>query len=217
MKRGSLRTQLIGWNIAALALLLCVLGVIIRYTVISSLQLSVERTLESRMRSFPLPPMMRGGRGFGMRFGGPRDAERSFGRPSGGEPRWQGGGGFGGFAPFGGHLFQPGGDLPKLVDSASDPRHLGLTGDPMGPRPMLNQASFDAALRTERPDSRRVLINGEPHQVMSVPLRNRGQLYGVGQIGYPLAEIDLAVSSLDTALLILMPVGLLCAGAAGSF
>jgi signal transduction histidine kinase len=220
VKRGSLRTQLIGWNIAALALLLCVLGVIIRYTVISSLQLSVERTLENRMRSFALPPMMRGGRGFGMRFGGgPRDAERSFGRPPGGEPRWQGGSSYGGSVPFGGggRLFQPGGDFPKMVDSASDPRHLSLTGEPMGPRPMLNPASFDAALRTGRPDSRRVLINGEPHQVMSVPLRNRGQIYSVGQIAYPLAEIDLAVSSLDTALLILMPVGLLCAAGGGIF
>lgn len=222
MKRGSLRTQLIGWNIAALALLLCVLGVIIRYTVTSSLKLAVERTLEDRMQSFRKPPpMMRGGRGFGMRFGGPPDGNRRFGRGADDPPRWPGDNGLNGSVAFdgGGRPFPPDNrpKMPVMVDSPSDPRHFDLSGKPIGDRKMLSQPSFDAALRTGRTDSRRVLIKDEPYQLLSVPLRERGEITGVGQIAYPLTEIDLAVSSLDTALLTLMPVGLLCAAGGGIF
>lgn len=219
MKRSSLRTQLIGWNIVALSLLLCVLGVVMRYTVTSSLQRAIEHTLESRMQSFREPPGMRGGRGFGMGFGRFQGGGRPFDGASGGHMRWEGGGGFGGSIGFGGS----GGPRPpennriQIQDSASEPRHFDITGKAMGPRQMLSKVSFDAVLHTGRSDSRRVLVKGEPHQVLSIPLRDRGQVYGVGQIAYPLAEIDLAVASLDTALLTLMPVGLLCAAGGGIF
>ncbi|MBC8139217.1 MAG: HAMP domain-containing protein [Fibrella sp.] len=221
MKRGSLRTQLIGWNIVALAILLCVLGVVIRYTIISSLKLSVERTLEKRMQSFRKPPMRGGGRG--TRPGLPPMGHGQFGIPPGQPFRREDGPRFGDGSLYGGGAMRgPFGEIrpemPRfLPDSASEPRHFDLSGQALGPRQMLSTESFAAAIRTGRSDSRRVVINGEPHQVLSLPLRERGRVTGVGQIAYGLTEIDLAVSSLDTALLVLMPVGLLCAAGGGIF
>lgn len=229
MKRGSLRTQLIGWNIAALATLLCVLGIVIRYTIVSSLNRSVERTLESRIGSLRLPPRMRGG--FGGGFAGGGDRRGMHPGPPGAGPPWDdrrfgggpgpGGGpqGFGGppapgEGPPDGKFFRTRTPPP---DSPADPRHFDTTGRPFGSRRMLSRPSFDAALRGGRSDSRRVLINGEPYQVLSAPMREQGNVVGVGQIAYPLAEIELAIASLDTALLTLLPVGLLGAALGGTF
>lgn len=59
--RRSLRTQLVFWNICALALLLGALGLVIRYTVASTILASVDRSLDGRTRRFgedgsPPPP-----------------------------------------------------------------------------------------------------------------------------------------------------------------
>ncbi len=55
-RRGSLRTQLIAWNIAILALLLGGLGLVIRGAVYAAMLASIDRDLEERLRHFHEPP-----------------------------------------------------------------------------------------------------------------------------------------------------------------
>jgi len=62
-RRGSLRTQLIVWNILAFALLLAVLGAVIRQTVHSFLMTSVNSELERQAQRTRLPPPPRHERG----------------------------------------------------------------------------------------------------------------------------------------------------------
>jgi len=62
-RKGSLRTQLIVWNILALTLLLGVLGTVIRQTVQSFLMTSVNSELERQAQRIRLPPPPRHERG----------------------------------------------------------------------------------------------------------------------------------------------------------
>ena len=55
-RRSSLRTQLIAWNIAILALLLGGLGLVIRSAVYSTMIASIDHDLEERLRHFHDPP-----------------------------------------------------------------------------------------------------------------------------------------------------------------
>ena len=55
-RRGSLRAQLIAWNIAILALLLGGLGLVIRGAVYAAMLASIDRDLEERLRHFHEPP-----------------------------------------------------------------------------------------------------------------------------------------------------------------
>ena len=58
-RRGSLRTQLIVWNILALTVLLGILGTVIRQTVHSFLMTSVNSELERQAQRVRLPPPRR--------------------------------------------------------------------------------------------------------------------------------------------------------------
>ena len=58
-RRRSVRTQLVWWNIVALALLLGALGVVVRTLVRSTILASVDRELEGRTR--PMMDRWRGG------------------------------------------------------------------------------------------------------------------------------------------------------------
>jgi hypothetical protein len=155
-RRGSLRTQLIVWNVVALALLLAILGVVIRYTVSSFLLLSVNRELEKIDRPMfgggPRPPgnFSRGGQMFSqgdrgdmpppMPGVGPGDMGGGMGDPNGpGMPAFtnndrnnrsgrRGANGFNGFK--GGDKNGP---RPPWGDDMYHPRHFDLKGKPLMP------------------------------------------------------------------------------------
>jgi signal transduction histidine kinase len=187
---GSLRTQLIAWNIAALAVLLGTLGVVVRYTVSSFLMASVNRELE-RMERLPPPPFRDRGRGGGPPFGDFR----------------------GGPGP---RRFRP----PRGVETLR-PRHFDLQGQPLNPRdtrrPWDDNGAAFAAARQGREHRARIVVDGEPLLVLSVPIVQRGQIIGVGQAAYPLTDVERTLASLDAALLALIPVALLGAWAGGAF
>ena len=52
--------------------------------------------------------------------------------------------------------------------------------------------------------------------MLSAPFPEHGPVEGVVQAPYPLADVNLALSGLNSALLMLIPVGLLCAGLGGA-
>lgn len=95
------------------------------------------------------------------------------------------------------------------------PRHFDLQGNALGFRTMLSYESFEVAAREAKQDTRRILINEEPTQVLSVPMYQQGRLNGVGQVGYRLTEIEEAIATLDRTLLFLLPIGLLSASLGG--
>ncbi len=290
-KRGSLRTQLIAWNIVALALLLGLLGIVVRYTVSSYLMISVKDELE-KMQRRPPPQLQRDGRqpgrpsrpwfsmqfrppGFGPRdnfrrgFPNERDHRPEFYRQRGdvspdvvfgsagamrtGPDGPQGYGGQPGFndhpprndqdapprppgdrpgnpgqAPMGGVIFGSGGGqvgrrLPPpgmpWVNDAYFPRSFDLQGRPLlgdRNRPVWDANGFALARKGEEHYSQ-VTVDDVPLEILSVPLWNRGQIVGVGQAAFPLTEVNRALAGLDMALLTMIPIGLLCAGAGGSY
>lgn len=203
-RRWSLRTQLIAWNIVALALLLGVLGLVIRYTVSSFLMASVNRELE-RLTQFgpPRPPL--GRPGF-FRANGPPDGppppgmkEPFKGLPPGRRPRR--------------------GPRPPRGDDNFRPIHFDLQGHPF--MPGETRKAWDKAALAEAQQGRerraRIVVNGEPLQVLSTPYVYKGKIVGAAQAAYPLTDVERALAGLDAALLTLIPVGLLGAGAGGAY
>ena len=205
-RRWSLRTQLIAWNIVALALLLGLLGIVIRYTVSSFLMASVNRELEA-MERLPPPPLLR-------RRGPAEDAERGR-RPFFGPPPLP-------FERGPGHRGGPGPPRPFRLprgDEAYRPRMFDPQGRPLDrrdTRPPWDAKALAAVLRQGQERRSRVVVNGEPLQVRSVPLIEKGNIIGVGQAAYPLTDVERALAGLDAALLTLIPVGLLGAWGGGA-
>jgi len=189
--RRSLRTQLVFWNICALALLLGALGLVVRYTVASTIVASVNRDLDSRTRHFgeegPAPPPP-----------GPNGPDRRGGpRPP---PRHR-------------HWFGRGdGDLGR-------PRLFGLAGDaggPFGREPPWDAGAL-AQSRAGRTVYANVMFDGAPYRIISRPFPARGPRRGVVQAAYPLSDIRRALAGMDRALLLLIPLALLGAGVAGAW
>lgn len=215
MTRGSIRTQLIVWNVAALAALLLVLGLLVRSVVFSSMMASVDRDLEQRTRQFVLgrPP---GGppRGGDFLHGG------DFGPPDGFRPRF----------PDGGDArFSPDGPPPPRDEDAHRgpphdadpyrPRRYDLTGKPMerpdDARPLWDKIAFARARQGEVRFSN-VVISGVSLRVVSRPFPLRPPARGIVQAAYPLTDVQRAVSSINRALLLLSPVALLFAALGGA-
>ncbi len=185
--RRSLRTQLVFWNICALALLLGALGLVVRYTVASTIVASVNRDLDHRTRHFgedsppPPPPGPNGpdGRSAPLRH-------RRFGRGDGdlGRPR-----------------------LFGLAGDASGPFGRETPWD-------LDALAQSRAGRTVYAN---VMFGGAPYRIISRPFPARGPRRGVVQAAYPLSDIRRALAGMDRALLLLIPLALLGAGVAGAW
>jgi signal transduction histidine kinase len=62
-----------------------------------------------------------------------------------------------------------------------------------------------------------MIVDGETLQVLSAPVRERGEVVAVVQVAQPLAGVQLALAGLDRALLTLIPIGLLFAGLGGAY
>lgn len=196
LPRRSVRTQLIVWNVVALALLLGVLGVIVRYAVAGILMAQVDRDLAVRARRFGPPPGQPGPPPPPPQDGGPRPPE---GQPPPPSP--------------------PNGDAPPPAEPGRFTARLldrnGHSVTPDGDAGPWDDAAFQAAAQGQTVYST-VTVDGEPLRVLSRPFRDPFAGEAVAQLPYPLGEVRRALAGLDRALLILLPVGLICAGLAGA-
>ena len=206
-RRQSVRTQLVWWNIAALALLLGALGGVVRYLVGSTILASVDRELDQRNR----PP------GEGRPFWRPpgQGPPRDLSRPPTEQDR----------PPHPDR--PPPEDFPQrnerrawANDNPYHPRFFDLSGrsrNPFGGSEALwDPAAFALAKTGQTVYSTIIQEDGQPVRVLSRPVGPQGRVEGILQAPYPLADVQRALAGLDRALLTLLPVALLCAGLGGA-
>ena len=196
-RRQSVRTQLVWWNILALALLLGTLGVVVRTLVRSTIMNSIDRELNARTRPAMEAMERRGALGpppAGLTDLHPLDLR----------------------SPRGGHDERG----PRSDPNPYRPRPFDLAGRSLDPRypaaPLLDLSGF-AVAQTGRMHYAIVGTDGEAVRVLSRPFPRHGPIQGVIQAPYPLADVNRALRGLDRALLTLLPVALLCAGLGGAF
>ena len=220
---SSLRTQLILGNVVALAILLGVLGIVCRYVIFSFMLNSIDRDLErSAMRMRRPPPFqgeMRGGR-----IEGKANDRMNDGReeppgnetpPPAPEPRKEG---------FGGYDHAPNENRPPRPPDANNPyrpRLFTLEGKAFFPYETYTLWDKNTYLRSLKGEAVYSTIRGdqvdeEPLRVISVPVQEDNRLSKIVQVAYPLKEVYRAISGVNTALMLLIPVGLLGVGWAGS-
>lgn len=207
--RHSLRTQLVLWNVVALALLFAALGLVVRYAVQSTILASVDRQL--MQRSGPpggRPPAFLGDRYAGQGRGqdGPPDGEP--GPPDGpGGPDGPPG------EPFDGPGPPPDGRDPYR------PLRFSTDGQPL--RPFDRRAAWDPDAVKRAAQGQvvysNVTVNDIPLRVLTRTFPPQGPPQGVVQAAYPLTDVQRAITGLNRVLLGLIPVALLCAGLAGAF
>lgn len=209
-RRGSVRTQVIVWNIVTLAIWLGALGIAIRYTVRSFLMSSVERELEHRVQPPPdhgrPPPGLQENGPHGSRPSDGPDQHGNHGRGDG-RPRRDGD--------------PPRGEGPPPPQRERDPyapRFFDLKGKSRDRNVVAPAWDSDAVLlaATGKRTESDIEINDEPLRVLTSPMIQDGHVFGVVQAAYRLTEVYQVLAGLDAALLTLIPVGLLCAGLAGA-
>lgn len=200
-RRQSVRTQLVWWNIVALALLLGALGVVVRTLVRSTIMASVDRELDGRTRQIldrwhggqpPSPPPGRQSDPGG-RADGPPDGRGEGTREERG---------------------------PRSDANPYRTRRFDLTGRPLNPfqsvDPPWDLAAYQRA-RAGKMCYSTVVVDGDPVRVLSRPFPRQGPVEGVLQVPYPLADVGRDLRGLDRVLLTLLPVALLCAGLVGAW
>ena len=188
-RRQSVRTQLVWWNILALALLLAALGVVVRTLVRTTIMGSVDRELDGRTRPFVDHREERHG---GPGGGGPPGPPDGRGRPD--RPRFE-------TNPY----------FPRRFDLEGH-----ALGPFQRSEPLWDPAGF-AIARMGKPHYFTVVVGGDPIRVLSRPFPRQGPIEGVIQAPYPLADLDRALRGLDRVLLTLLPFALLCAGLGGAW
>jgi two-component system OmpR family sensor kinase len=194
--RQSLRTQLVLWNALALVFLLGILGLALRYTVAAGMLASVDHELDARSQPLlhHMPPKFDPNhrwRGFEMRP-----------PPPGEMP-----------PPRDGHRH---GGPP---DDPYSPRLFDLTGRRVGPpggAGVWDHPLF-AASRRGHTLYETLIEDNVPMRVLSRPVPATGPVQGIVQVAVPLTDVNKAIQGVNHALLLLIPVGLLCAGAAGAY
>lgn len=178
-----MRRLLILWNTVALLVLFGIFGVVVRGIVRVGMFGAVDRDLQLRIRRFiDFPPRP--------------DPNRK-------PPKGQGG--------QGGQ-----GERERPAKGQGDPfkpHRYDLSGRsvvPPGKHPLWDEAAFVRALRGETLTTT-IKRDSEPLRVLSVPVREGGQVVGVVQAPYPVVEVERAGILLDQALLALIPLVLLAA------
>ncbi len=213
---GSLRRQLIAWNIGTLAVLLGLMGVSVRVAVGLLLMAGIRRNLEANLSALPPP---------GLRASSERPPSSGpSGRPplppSRGGPSFNDSGppGFGSDRDEGRGPRENGERTRRLSEGDTNiyaARRFDLQGKPFGVRVLLDAQGF-ARAKTGQDIFSRVVVDGVPLQVLTVPFRQRGRIVAVGQAAYPIGETERTLADLTTALLLLIPLGLLGAGIGGA-
>ncbi len=218
---GSVRTRLIAWNVAALALILALLGGIIQHTVETNLIVGVDRDLETQSRRFlhldrpprpdgppgppdgeQRPPRPPGEDGSGMNFG---PSPNGFRMPTSGmhEPH-------GPYRQFG--------PPPNASTNVYRPRVIEPDGFTQFPDPGLKPWDEDAFRRGLNgwEGCTTVMVEDVRVRVCTRPMRRSGVTVAVLQYPYPLTDIDRAITNMNRTLLALIPVALLLAGLGGA-
>lgn len=195
----SMRTRLTLWSVVVLALVLVIMGVILRYSVEENFQATIDRELllggrwtegwMARMIEMPPPPRPEARRNTTARA---REKARSS-KKSGKDPDTE--------------------DLSRYR-----PRMLRLDGTPYMPgwdQPWDQGAAIAAA------KGQNVYITIEndedPVRVLSMPIRSRGRIVAVLQTVHRLQEMRRDLASLSRTLLTLIPVALLIVGVSAAF
>jgi signal transduction histidine kinase len=203
----SLRTQLVAWNILTLALLLAILGGIVRYTVQKTIMLSVDHDLERQAGPpgggppphAPAPPPANGANGPDMPGGPPDDGPPGADAPPIRFQRADGGGPNDNRNPY----------HPRMFDLQGKPRDQNHPFQPWDPDALT-------LARQGQPIFTNVTVDDVPLRVLTRLLPPRGPSPGLVQAAYPLTDVRRAMGGVDSALLILIPVALVCAGLAGA-
>ena len=189
---GTVRLRMTLWNVAVLALILGVMGGVVRYTVQADLFATVDRTLAERAHE--------AGRRYAV--GPPRQARASRSRVL--DPI---------IAPSEGSVIgsKPGA-LPPL-----QPRIIprDRAGREHWDRPW-DRHSFVRSLAGRTVYST-VNDHGTPTRVLSMPIERRGKIDEVIQLAFPLDGVLREINALTATLLALVPFGLLAAGLGGAF
>lgn len=235
---GSLRTQLILWNVIALSLMLGGLGVVCRYAILQFLMQSVNHELERGIDVFTRPPRSKHapppappGEEPGRRppFGeehrevpphehGPEaDNPGEYNSPDN-LPENGVAGSRSDRPPVDFHDGDHHGHGPPDMSNPYRPHHYeqnGMSEAARDTRPVWDKAGLASALKGDTVFNT-VILDEEPVRVLSAPAFNRQGKRGVVQNAYPLKEVYRALSGVDTVLLLLIPLGLLGAGWMGS-
>ncbi len=110
---------------------------------------------------------------------------------------------------------------PHEEDPRYSPQRFDLKGASLAPpgrrHTLWDSRAFALAKAGHQPVTSTVVVGGEPYEVLSVSFPDHGPVEGVVQVPYPLNDVNLAIDGLNRALLMLIPVALLCAGLGGAF
>ncbi len=200
---GTVRLRMTLWNVAVLALILGVMGGVVRYTVQADLLSAVDRTLAERAhadRSLAEldPPVILSSRtAVRSKLLDPMTAAAE------------------GSLAGSNHVLPP---LPPRV-IPRDPRRV--PGGAARERPwdrhayarsLAGRTVYSTVWERGRPAGRRY-----PVRVLSMPIARRGRVDRVLQLAYPLHGVQREVDELTSTLLALVPFGLLAAGLGGAF
>jgi len=101
---------------------------------------------------------------------------------------------------------------PRWAEDPYGPRFFGATGQTLQPGDTAWDPAGVSAARQGRSVFHTLTVQDVPLRVFTKPTRNGG----VVQVAHPLADTDRAVAGLDRALLLLVPLALLGAGAGGA-
>ena len=195
---GTVRLRMTLWNVAVLALILGVLGGVVRYKVQADRFAAVDRTLAERAHEM--------GRRFSVAPSSPGRSRRDPGQSRLLVPMTA--------AAEGSSLAGSRGPgvLPPL-----EPRIL--------PRDRVGREHWDkpwdqqAYVRSlgGRTVYSTVWDGGVPMRILSIPIERRGKVEEVLQLAYPLGGVLREIDALTATLLALVPFGLLAAGLGGAF
>lgn len=203
----SIRAHLVAWNALTLALLFALLGVILHFSVGAVLLASIDHDLDiraQRMLYLPPPDDLSPAQLARQKLEPQPRAPKS--PPASPVPRPQ--------RPYGAEVFiETAQGAVKLL-----PRLINIQGQvlrPPGDTKLCDRAAFAAALQGRNSNST-IEMEGQNVRIASRRFPPQGRVQMVIQAPYPLAANERAVQSVDRALLLLLPVALLCAGLGGA-
>jgi heavy metal sensor kinase len=234
MRLNSVRVRLTLWNVAVLALVLAGFAAALCYSVRAILSASVDRDLADRAHMFAAS-WARGAAGPPPRpFAAPGRPPSSWYVPEQGVPlpgpegpEWPPPEAPPAMPPAGAQSPGPqAGEWPPPADRDASrrgyfrrPRVLNLEGGPMVPFSEDEPWDADTFLLSAagQQNYSTVIVDHEPVRVFSAPLWVNGQVEGVVQVAHPLIEQQRLNDGLLRALLTLIPLALVVAGAGGLF